>query len=228
MCTGCVPTSNSCGTSNCGSGTDNCGNAVSCGTCPTGQTCSIADGGTNGTCVTPPPPPGPCDPNNPAATSESCLSSISAACLACAQVNGCLAQVSGGATCNTLTANANLLATTLPDGKTCAQVTAPASTPVTERAVCLETMQSVLTSKCGASTQLTPCLCGTTDTNMCLAGSAVPTGPAFDLYACDFGTVNGSTINSISANFSVPSFGAGSANAILGCAGAFACHCLGD
>jgi hypothetical protein len=89
-------------------------------------------------------------------------------------------------------------------------------------------MSTVISSLCGASTQLTPCLCGGTDPAKCLAGTLPPTGAAFDLYACDFNTANGSTINAITSNFVDPILGAGAANGVLGCAGSFGCHCLGD
>jgi hypothetical protein len=71
--------------------------------------------------------------------------------------------------------------------------------------------------------QQTPCLCGTTAPTPCLAGTATPTGPIYDDYACDFGSMSGATINAITSDFTVQSFGAGMANSILQCASAFGC-----
>ena len=87
-------------------------------------------------------------------------------------------------------------------------------------------MRRVFASKCAASLQLTPCLCGLTDVNACLSGTANPTGPMYDEYACDFGSTGGATINTVSTNFTVPSFGAGQGNAILECAAALGCDCF--
>jgi hypothetical protein len=89
----------------------------------------------------------------------------------------------------------------------------------------LATLDGIFKSGCAKSLNLTPCLCGGTDVNMCLAGTATPTGAVYDVYACDFGTTNGATINDIYNNFQVPAFGSGQANAIAACGTSFACDC---
>jgi hypothetical protein len=96
------------------------------------------------------------------------------------------------------------------------------SAPVTEAQVCLQTLSKIFSSGCAATQQLTPCLCGTTDAGQCLAGTAAPTGPLLSIYQCELGT----TASAISSNFTVQSFGAGQANALAQCAGAFGCNCF--
>jgi hypothetical protein len=123
-----------------------------------------------------------------------------------------------------LTGNAMLFSGTLPDGQTCAQVVG-AST-ISETAVCFQTLDGIFASKCAATLQETPCLCGTTDVAACLAGTATGNGPLFDEYACDFGTTSQGPINTITTDFTIPHFGAGMANAIVQCAAAFSCDCF--
>jgi hypothetical protein len=121
--------------------------------------------------------------------------------------------------------NATFFSGPLPDGKTCAQVFASLPSP-TEANVCLAVLDTVFTSKCAATLQETPCLCGATPTAGCLAGTATPTGAGFDEYACDFDTTSSGTIQQIGADFTVPKFGAGMANGLIQCAAAFGCDCF--
>jgi hypothetical protein len=121
-----------------------------------------------------------------------------------------------------VTGNASLLAGTVGDGgPTCATVIGTA--PVSEKRICLQTLDQIYTSKCAATLQLTPCLCGTTDPTQCTAGSVTPNGPLYDVYACDFGSASGSTINT---DFLLMNFGAGMANSIAQCQGSFGCDCF--
>jgi hypothetical protein len=206
----CVPltAAQACGVHNCGVAPDGCGGTVSCGAC------------TNGVCLS-----GECiveNPCGPASNTTTCLSSQSPDCLACATSNGCLDPAELGGTCETVTGTFPHFSGTLPDGKTCAQVfTSPAET---ETQICLQTLASTFTSQCADMLQLTPCLCGTGDVSGCLAGTATPTGPNYDLYACDF---NNPSSLVIQQDFLTPT-GTGQANSILECAAAFACtSCFG-
>jgi hypothetical protein len=177
----------------------------------TADTSAVDTGGTD-----------PCDPIT--GNTTDCVGSRGAACLSCAQTNNCFVPLTGSSgNCESATGTATPFSIALPDGKTCAQVISPATAPVSEKAICLKTLSAIFPSGCAASTQATPCLCGTTDTNMCLAGQATPTGPAFDLYACDYNTTNGATITN---NFATVTFGAGAANALVYCLGAYACPCF--
>src|SRR5262249_2038970 len=94
---------------------------------------------------------------------------------------------------------------------------------LTETQVCLATLDTIFVSGCGSGGTLVRCLCGATDASACVNGSVPPQGPAFPLYVCDFGSSNVSTITS---NFTAQSFGAGQANALAQCAGAFGCNCF--
>jgi hypothetical protein len=145
-------------------------------------------------------------------------------CFACASANGCLDPAVQGGTCEAFTGNATLFPGVLPDGKTCAQIVGGST--VSESAVCFDTLSSIFSSRCAASLQLTPCLCGSTNPGLCLAGTVTPNGPLYDMYACDFNSTSGATINAVTANFQVQSFGAGMANSIAICAGAFDCDCF--
>jgi hypothetical protein len=97
------------------------------------------------------------------------------------------------------------------------------TTSITETQVCLATLDTIFVSGCAGSGQLTQCLCGATDATACLGGQAPAQGPVLPLYVCDFGTSNTPTIVS---DFTLQSFGAGQANALAECAGAFGCHCF--
>jgi len=144
-------------------------------------------------------------------------------CLACATTSGCFDPAQQGGTCELLTTTLPHFGTALPDSKTCAAVLG--AEPVTEKAICLQTLSTIFTSKCADTLQETPCLCGLTPTAGCLAGTATPAGPTFDLDVCDFNTTSSSTIQ---ADFTVATFGAGMANAIVQCAAAFGCGCFGN
>jgi hypothetical protein len=93
---------------------------------------------------------------------------------------------------------------------------------VTETAICLKTLSDIFASKCAATGQLIPCLCGTTDETACLSGAATPTGPVYPDYACDFPPGPGL----LRTDFYVPLFGAGRANAIVACAQNSGCNCF--
>jgi hypothetical protein len=126
-----------------------------------------------------------------------------------------------------VTGNASLLAGTIGDGgPTCATVFSPLVAPISERSVCLETLDQIYASKCGVTLQLTPCLCGTTDPTQCTSGTVTPNGPVYDVYACDFGSTSGATINDITTDFLLMNFGSGMANSIAQCQGSFGCDCF--
>jgi hypothetical protein len=107
---------------------------------------------------------------------------------------------------------------------------------VSESSVCLATLDKIFQSGCSATLQLTPCLCGSADAARCLAGTAgtttglpagsppdqAPNGPVLSIYQCELGTGPASIAN----NFTVQSLGAGQANALAQCAGAFGCDCF--
>jgi hypothetical protein len=151
-----------------------------------------------------------------------------ASCSQCVQSNGCLDPVQQGGTCETVTGTSTHFAGTLPDGRSCTSATdagaAVFDSPTeTETQACLQALSLIFSSKCAASLAETPCLCGTTAADACLACTATPTGPLYDLYACDIDATSGCTINT---NFTVPSLGVGQANAIVQCAAAFGCNCF--
>src|SRR5262249_6863858 len=93
---------------------------------------------------------------------------------------------------------------------------------VSKTQLCLYTLKRIFDSMCAATQQLTPCLCGSTDAGMCLAGTAEPMGPLVDVYKCELGA----TAPQITNNFTIQTFGAGQANALVQCAGAFGCNCF--
>lgn len=160
-----------------------------------------------------------------ALTTEGFLSSLAPDCLSCVQTNGCLDPTMQGGACEDATGTATLLAGSLPDGKTCADPSVLGSASPTEKQVCFATLQKVFASQCAVTLQETPCLCGATDAAMCLAGSATPTGAAYDIFSCDFGSTG---VVQIQADFTSSAFGAGQANALIKCAGAFGCNsCFG-
>jgi hypothetical protein len=230
----CTPSTAACGTNTCGTAPDGCGGTANCGPnaggCPTGQTCSIPAGQTAGTCGA----TDLCSPTIASNTTMTCIgqqdkktSPPSTLCSACVASNGCYDPTLQGGTCELVTGNATLLSGTVNDGgPTCAQVFTPLTAPISERSICLDVLSTIFTSKCGATLQLTPCLCGTTDPTQCTAGAVIPNGPAYNEYACDFGSTSGATINTITTDFIVPTFGAGMANSVAQCAGAFGCDCF--
>jgi hypothetical protein len=176
-----------------------------------------------------------CDPTKVAATTVGCFrqqdktttATPDKVCSTCMQTN-CFDVVNAGGPgiCETVAGNATFFSGALPDGKTCATTFAGLSAPVTEKAVCLATLDEIFKSHCALSLNLTPCLCGATDVNLCLAGNATPVGAVYDVYACDFGSTNGATINDIHNDFQIPTFGAGQANAIAACGTSFGCDCF--
>jgi hypothetical protein len=178
----------------------------------TGSDTGTDSGNDAGTDSAPPPP-----------TTESILNAQGASCLSCAQTNGCLDPAQQGGTCEIVAGNGTHFGSALPDGKTCAAVIG--TEPVSETSVCLLTLSQIFSSACAATLQETPCLCGSTDVNQCLAGTATPTGALYDEYACDFNSTSGATIN---ANFTVQTFGSGMANGIVQCAASFGCSCFGQ
>jgi hypothetical protein len=172
-----------------------------------------------------------CNPGTPGASTLGCFqqhdkvtSAPGAVCTACATANGCFDPTLQGGTCELTTGTGTHFAGTLPDGTTCSQVFS--GFPATETNICLDTLDQIFLSKCAATLQETPCLCGTTPAAVCLGGQATPTGSAFDIYACDFDTTTSSAIQTISTYFTVPTFGAGQANSLVQCAAAYGCDCF--
>jgi hypothetical protein len=200
----CIPTTCAAAGRVCGPLADGCGNTLQCGTCLTGQTCDAT-----GQCVS------PCDvsttdcmraqdksPSEPAATR----------CFQCSSDNGCLDPAQQGGTCEDVAGTAPA---------SCASVIGSTATP-SETQVCLFTLKNIFSSQCAATLQEAPCLCGGTDIEQCLAGTAVPTGALYPVYACDISN----TVSIIVNDFTLPSFGTGQANAIVQCAAAFGCNCF--
>jgi len=56
----------------------------------------------------------------------------------------------------------------------------------------------------------------------CQTGAVTPDGPGYPVYACDFG----SDINQITSNFTIQTYGAGNANAMVQCVASFGCNCF--
>jgi hypothetical protein len=149
----------------------------------------------------------------------------------CAVRNGCFDPIQQGITCELLQ-DAGALAHyggMLDGGKTCTDVLGSAN--VSEMAVCLQTLDGILSSNCAATLNQTPCLCGSTSADACLQGTGTPAGPLYEEYACDFDSIRGDTINS---QFTLQTFGAGAANGIVQCMASFAgsgdpecCLCFG-
>jgi hypothetical protein len=174
-----------------------------------------------------------CDPTNPAARTLDCLkqqdkkttTDATLVCSTCAVANGCLDPAQQGGTCEGTAGNATLFTGTLPDGKTCSQVFAPLTSPVSETSVCLAVLRMVFTSKCAESLQETVCVCGTVDVGSCTSGAVQANGPGFDMFACDLDNTNIGTINA-TTNFTVKTFGAGQANRLVQCAAINGCDCF--
>jgi len=197
----------------CGTLPDGCGNTLQCGICPAGQTCDAT-----GQCVN------PCDVSTTdcmQAQDKSPTEPPSTRCFQCASDNGCFDPAQQGGTCEGVAGTAPA---------SCATVLGVTSAP-SETQVCLFTMKNIFSSQCAATLQLTPCLCGTTDVSQCLAGTADATGPLQPVDACDLGATcetptAPSCTSTIVNNYTLPTFGAGQANAIVQCAAAFGCNCF--
>jgi hypothetical protein len=213
------PAATACGARVCGSAPDGCGGFVHCGDCATGEVCDSGQGQCHTGC-------GGADPTTLTCfgTQDKATSSPARKCSTCVQNNGCLDPAQQGGTCEAVAGNAALFSGVLPDGQTCSQVVG--TSPISESAICFQTLVQVFTSQCAATLQETPCLCGATDVYMCMDGSATPTGPLYDEYACDFGGTSGPTITALATDFTVPTFGAGTANSLIQCAAAFSCDCF--
>jgi hypothetical protein len=98
--------------------------------------------------------------------------------------------------------------------------------------ICTQTLEDIISTGCAASLQETPCLCGATDTGMCLAGMAAPTGPLVQDYEIGFSLTGERGTpgvgKDIQADFVTPLNGSGQANALVQCVAAFGCtSCLG-
>jgi hypothetical protein len=139
------------------------------------------------------------------------------------QSNGCLDVTQQGGSCEDTQGTVPHFAGTLGDGKVCSSVFVNGQTQ-SETQVCLQTLDMIFGSGCAATFQETPCLCGSTDAALCLAGTATPTGPLYDVYQCDFDTTSAATIQA--SQFTNQATGAGQANAIVQCAAAFGCQCF--
>jgi hypothetical protein len=158
-------------------------------------------------------------------TTISILAAQGAGCLSCADSNGCLDPIQQGGTCEVLLDAGALThySKTLPDNKPCAAILG--TEPANEITVCLQTLSAYSTTLCAASKMQTPCLCGSTPTAPCLAGTQTPTGVLYDTFACDFNTTD---VSMVQTDFTVPRFGAGMANGLLQCAAAYGCPCFGQ
>lgn len=148
-------------------------------------------------------------------TTGSILDAQSEDCLSCAARSGCLDPALQGGTCESTSGVAPAACGPLL-GSTGA---------VSETEVCLSALNTLFTSGCAATAQgETPCLCGTTDSAMCLAGTAAPTGPLVALYDCDLRPAD---IDALVFRFTDQASGAGQANALVQCLAAFSCDCFG-
>jgi hypothetical protein len=142
-------------------------------------------------------------------------------CFQCASDNGCFDPAQQGGACEGVAGTAPA---------SCAAVLGATATP-SETRVCLFTLKNIFSSRCAAGLQQTPCLCGMTDVAECLAGTAAATGPLQPVEACDLGAscaapTAPSCTSTIVNNYTLPTFGAGQANAIVLCAAAFGCNCF--
>jgi hypothetical protein len=88
--------------------------------------------------------------------------------------------------------------------------------------MCLQTLNDIFVTRCAATLQETPCLCGTLSPASCFTDLETPNGPVYPDYVADFG----SDLDTILANFTNAQFGAGMANSIVQCLGAYACECF--
>jgi hypothetical protein len=154
-----------------------------------------------------------CDQSNTAA----CLTSRRPACFQCAQENECLtvptpSNMGLAGTCEDVPGTAPAACTSVFGGST---------TPSASQ-VCLATLSNIFGSGCAADGQETPCLCGATDPVACQSGGVTPAGPIYPIYACEFGTASAN----ITRLFTDPTLGAGMADAIVQCLGAFGCDCF--
>jgi hypothetical protein len=213
QCSSCAP--KTCAAGQCGPMDDGCGGTLVCGGCAAGQICGVDN---------------VCHAVSPACSATgsttACLSAqgpTGGACLACAQVNGCLDPVQQGGSCEDTTGTHTHFGGTLPDGTTCASVFSQ-GVDETETQVCLDTLGTIFGSRCAASFAETPCLCGTTDPASCLFGTVTPNGPSYDQYVCDFDSTSVDTINK--TDFTNQGFGAGQADALIQCINAFNCPCF--
>jgi hypothetical protein len=152
-----------------------------------------------------------CDPFQ--SNTTACLQARPAGCFDCVQLNGCLDPAQAGGSCENTPGTAPVACESVLN----------ASVPVSETSVCLKTLDVIFQSACAATLQLTPCLCGNIDAGQCLSGATPPQGPALSEYQCDG---MGTTAPQIVNNFTVQTFGAGQANALVQCAGAFGCNCF--
>jgi hypothetical protein len=141
-------------------------------------------------------------------TTMAILSAQGPDCLDCAQRSGCLDTKGSGNPCEGATGNATAC-----------------GAGVTETDMCLRTLMQVFSSKCAATLQQVPCLCGATDAQECLQGTAQPSGPLYGDYVCDFKTAD---VAAIQTHFRDPSFGAGIANTLVQCAAESECKCFGS
>ena len=208
---GCTPATTCPAGQNCGTAPDGCGGTIQCGTCTAPETCG--GGGTPNQCGDPSTPP--CD-----LSTSACLASRdrptdppTTRCSQCGIDNGCLDPAQMGGKCEDTLGSASAA---------CASVIGTMSTP-TETQVCLSTLKGIFASQCAATFQLAPCLCGNIDVGECLTGMTLPNGPLYSTYVCDFGTTN---IGTIQSDFTNQAFGAGQANALVQCLGAFGCDCF--
>jgi hypothetical protein len=135
-------------------------------------------------------------------STQAILDSRGAGCFSCAQVNGCLDPDQSGGTCETLAGNA--------------------LSGVTEKSLCLKTLNDIFVSQCNAMLLIIDhCACGPVDVTACTGGIVAPVGPVYEDYAADYGN----DIGKIVADFETLTFGAGVANVVAECVGLYGCPC---
>jgi hypothetical protein len=136
------------------------------------------------------------------------------ACLACAEENGCLDPAQQGGGCETVPDRGAAL-----DGGEAGTDAFQKEAPL-----CLRVLAKIFATKCAATLEETPCICGSANSAQCLAGNVTATGPVYPDYVEDFGT---ESVPTIMTSFTNPTFGAGRANALVGCVAAYGCDCFG-
>jgi hypothetical protein len=156
------------------------------------------------------------------ATTRSVLATQSSACPACAARNGCLDPSLQGGVCELTEGQVPVAVGGILDGGSSPLDPAPPNAGYT--ANCLRTLHDLFASGCANSLSLTPCLCGDDPAaaGPCLEGLVPPAGPMVPDYANSFHTASGKKIQE---NFTVQTFGAGQANALVQCLVAFNCLC---
>ena len=120
------------------------------------------------TSLQPGPMPGRTARLDGAHTTREILSALSKDCLPCAEQNGCLDEKEIGGSCELATGVSKI------SGES-------------EKALCLDALRCIFTSKCANTGQESPCFCGQTEIVSCMDGRGAPKGSCVDEFKKDFG-----------------------------------------